>query len=216
MEQTEPPHRRSWWARRGVIAAFLMVGIGTATGAWFATRRTDDRRVQFMRIQPVQRPYVVGSDVTWLPDDAAVLGVQAGGRHRAYALSAFGGQDEHVVNDLVGGVPVTVAYCPRTNCAHVYTKPGGNWPLAVAVGGWVGESGPDGSMLLRVESSYYSQDTGGALEGWGHFPYPEMEFERTTWGAWRSAHPDTDVVAGPKREQTQGGTGKATEAGRDN
>ena len=163
-------------------------------------RRTDDRPVQILRIQPVQRPFAVDADSTWLPDNARVIGVEVRGRFRAYAISAFTKIDEHVVNDVLGGRPVTVTYCNRTDCARVYTDPNGDRPLAVAVGGWVGESGSgsDGVLLLRIESNYYLQDTGETLEGWGHFPYPEVEFERSTWGR-RQAHPNTDVVAGPKR-----------------
>jgi hypothetical protein len=202
MELADQPHRQSWWTRRVTIAAVLLVGIGAAatTGIWFAMRRTDERPVQILRVQPVQRPPVFDVDSTWLTDNAPVLGVEARGRYRAYAISAFTKIDEHVVNDLLGGVPITVAYCNRTECARVYTDPSGNRPLAVAVGGWAGEpgSGPDGVMLLRVESNYYFQDTGETLEGWGHFPYPEITFERTTWGVWRHAHPDTDVFAGTK------------------
>jgi hypothetical protein len=129
--------------------------------------------------------------------------VKLGGRYRAYALSALKKIDEHVVNDVLGGVPVTIAYCNRNGCVRVYSDPRGNRPLPVAVGGWVGEpgSGPDGVMLLRVESNYYMHDSGEALEGFGRFPYSEIEYERTTWGAWKQAHPESDVFAGPVRAQ---------------
>jgi hypothetical protein len=129
-----------------------------------------------------------------------VIGVTAGNRHRAYAIAALWNIDDHVVNDVVGGVPVTVAYCNRTECTKVFTSPSGNQPLEVAVGGFVGTPGSslDGAMLLRLGSSYYLQDTGEQLSGWSSFPYPEAEFERTTWGKWRKAHPDTDVVSGPR------------------
>jgi hypothetical protein len=52
-------------------------------------------------------------------------------------------------------------------------------------------------MLLRVGTDHYYHDSGAPLDGWGDFPYPETDFERTTWGLWRRAHPDTDVVVGP-------------------
>ena len=205
MESTEPPHRRQWLRnRRGVIAVALSAGVVTivATAAWFTAGRTEHRPVEILRVQPIQRPHVVEAETAWLPDNAIVLGVRVGNRYRAYALIAFSKIDEHVVNDLVGGVPVTVTYCNRTDCPRVFTDARGSQPLAVAVGGWVGEpgSGPDGVMLLRVDSSYYFQDTGESLDGWGRLPYSEIEFERTTWKTWRLAHPDTDVYTGPRRE----------------
>jgi hypothetical protein len=152
-----------------------------------------------MRFHPVRMPDAVDARAARLPDDAPVIGVAAAGRHRAYALTAFAGFDLHVRNDVLNGLPVTVAYCPRTGCARAYTGPAGGSALAIATGGWVGEpgEGPDGVMLLRVGTDHYYHDSGAPLDGWGDFPYPETDFERTTWGLWRRAHPDTDVVVGP-------------------
>jgi len=131
-------------------------------------------------------------------DDDPVVGVEVSGRHRAYALTAFSDIDLHVVNDLVGGHPVTVAYCPRTDCLTTYGGPAGGGPLAVAVGGWAGQPGHE-SLLLRLGDRYYRQDGGPVGEGEPPFPYRPLDHELTTWGAWRAGHPDTDLYAGPVR-----------------
>lgn len=205
MEQAVDQRRWPRWIRGRIgLAAAMGLGlavVGLAVGfVWVTPDRAAGRPVELLQLHPVRKPLVSPGDLTWLPEKAPVIGVSAGNRHRAYAISAFRNIDDHVVNDVIGGVPVTVTYCNRTGCTKVYTSPSGNQPLEVAVGGWVGPpgSGSDGVMLLRVGSNYYLQDTGEQLSGWTPFPYPEIEFERTTWGKWRKAHPDTDVVTGPR------------------
>jgi len=204
MEQQDDQRWRPRWIRGriviGAIVALAVVAVGV--GMFCLTPdRAAGRPVELLKLQPVRKPPVLPAGSAWLPDHASVIGVTVGGRHRAYATSAFDNIDEHVVNDVLGGRPVTVAYCNRTGCTKVYTSPSGNQPLEVAVGGWVGEPGSSASgvMLLRVGSDYYLQDSGELLSGWGRFPYVEIEFERTTWGNWRRSYPDTDVVCGPRR-----------------
>jgi hypothetical protein len=107
----------------------------------------------------------------------------------------------HIVNDKVGTVPITVAYCNRTNYVKVHTDPDADRPLGLAVGGWIGEPGigPNGGMLLRLGSNYYMQNTGASLYDTGEFPYPEMGFEQSTWGQWRADDPETTDYTGPSR-----------------
>jgi hypothetical protein len=206
MEQQDDQQRRPRWTR-GRIGAAGAIGLGLigifvlAGVVWLTPDRAAGRPVELLQLHPVHKPPATSAASTWLPDEAPVIGVTARDRHRAYAICAFGNIDEHVVNDLVGGVPITVTYCNRTGCTKVFTSTSSNRTLDVAVGGWVGEPGSstDGVMLLRVDSNYYLQNTGEQLSGWSHFPYQEAEFERTTWGKWRRAHPDTDVVTGPRR-----------------
>ena len=59
-----------------------------------------------------------------VPDDTLVIGIESGGRSRAYMLSAFTRPDEHVCNDLIDGVPVTVTYCDLDDCVRLFTAPG--------------------------------------------------------------------------------------------
>ncbi len=49
-------------------------------------------------------------------------------------------------------------------------------------------------MLLRVDVNRYFHDTGEALDGSNQFPYPEITFEKTTWGTWRKSRPNADIV----------------------
>lgn len=129
-----------------------------------------------------------------LHDDDEVLGVVVGGKARAYSLEALsGGLTRHVVNDLVGGQPVSVAYCDIDDCARVYSGPPGQEPLDVGV-----LTKLKVGLALRVGEADYAQETGERLGNGpgGHIPLPELEYVRTTWRKWREAHPDTDVYEG--------------------
>jgi hypothetical protein len=142
----------------------------------------------------IRLPPARTAEEAWFPDEAEVLGVCTGGQARAYLVSAMsGGPEKHVVNDVLGGRPVSVTYCDRTRCARVFTSDDAAGPLDLDAGGWV-----HGGLALQIAGIEYAQTTGERLapEGGPGLPYPALPFERTTWGAWRSAHPDTDLFAG--------------------
>jgi hypothetical protein len=44
-------------------------------------------------------------------------------------------------------------------------------------------------MVVMVGQREYGQNS-------PEIPLTDLEFERTTWGEWKSAHPDTDVCTG--------------------
>jgi hypothetical protein len=162
------------------------------------------------RQEGIRQPPALPAASAGLGDDVEVVGVSAGGRHRAYLLSALVPIRGHVVNDLLGGHPVTVTYCDRADCLRVFTGPPGQ-PFDVAGAGWDNREGRRG-LVLRVGSTLYRQDTGGPAEDApvAPFPLPRAGHERTTWKRWREAHPDTDVYVGvrspaPEGEAVNGG-----------
>jgi len=112
------------------------------------------------------------------------------------------GPASHIVNDLIGGLPLSVSYCNLHDCVQVVTDKGAA-PLKLQV------AGVDGwSMLLAVGGHNYRQSTLEPLEAdTPSFPYRIHPWERTTWGAWKSAHPDTDVYLGRDDATAQGQTG---------
>jgi hypothetical protein len=129
-------------------------------------------------------------------DLTPVIGVSAGGRHRAYTLQALTRLDEHIYNDLLGSVPITVTYCNLDDCVKVFTAPNRDQPLDIAFGG------PDldrrRKLWLRVGETLFRQDTEKPVEPGPtkSFPYAKTDFVRTTWGEWKKAHPDTDLYVG--------------------
>lgn len=125
---------------------------------------------------------------------AVVIGVSFAGKHRAYPVAAMSDSISHVINDNVGGQPLTVVYCDRTNCARAFTARDRKSPLELAVGGWLNEGGVS-DLLLRNGKYRYLLKT---REGYGPdappFPFEEVQVELTSWGEWRAAHPDSELV----------------------
>jgi hypothetical protein len=153
----------------------------------------------------VQQPPALPADEAALDDDTPVIGVLASGRARAYLVEALEqGASSHVVNDVLGGVPVSVTHCDLSGCTRVFSGATPGRPLELSVGGINGYR-----LVLKVDDRRYRQETSAPLDGGSPpFPYREYPAERTTWGAWRRAHPGTDVYMGSVDEAT------ATEAGR--
>jgi hypothetical protein len=119
---------------------------------------------------------------TRAPDGAEVVGVCVNGQYRAFCLSEMGSPHTHVVNDVIDQVPVTVTYCNRSGCVRVFTKADDSHrPLDVGVGGF-----SNGQMVLQIDHKNFPQNSDA-------IPLQEMEFERTTWGEWKSAHPDSEI-----------------------
>ena len=142
----------------------------------------------------IRLPPVLGAADADLADDAPVIGVLAGGSARAYSVTAMEPIGGHVVNDLVGGTPVTVTYCDRTRCVHAFTDIAGTQPMKIDLGGYMG------GMLLKVGDTFFFQDTGGDLvkDRGTVFPYATHLHELTTWKRWKEAHPSTELYTGPK------------------
>ena len=199
-------HAKPRWAssRRARIAALVVSLLVVCGAAWpFLWKLLDAERgappnVYLLNFSPVRQPAVVSAEEAGLKDDDEVIGVSAEGRHRAYLLSALLPLGGHVVNDLVGEVPVTVAYCDRSDCTKVFTSPSGAPAHNMTVGGWDNRFGGQ-ALLLRIGFSRYRQDNQELVAGdVKPFPYAPSDFVRTTWGRWRQEHPDTDVYLGKR------------------
>ncbi|MBY0228468.1 MAG: DUF3179 domain-containing protein [Gemmataceae bacterium] len=134
-----------------------------------------------------------------LEDDDEVVGIVVGGTARAYSLKAMAPMTSHVVNDLAGGVPVTVTYCDLAECVRVFTGPGKGKHLGLGQMGRV-----EDSLLLNAGGRMIRQSTGRAMGGEGE-PLPTVAHERTTWKAWRTAHPDTLAYDRSPRSAIPGG-----------
>jgi hypothetical protein len=136
----------------------------------------------------VNRPPTVPAAEAPLADDQVVLGVVVGDKARAYRLNAFKFIAYHVVNDVIDQTAVTVTYCDRDSCLRGFAADGDE-PLPIGVGGF------REGLLLRVGNSHFVQKTGKTADG-KELPYRAMPVERTTWGEWKRAHPNTDVYIG--------------------
>lgn len=141
---------------------------------------------------PPTRP----ADQSALKDKEQVIGIEAGGKARAYPLRRMNGTTRHIINDVVGGVAVTVTYCDITGCARAFNGGVRLSPLDVSQAGLL-----DGRMVVKVGGVSYLQETGEVVApDRGRdpvpFPYPTFPLVLTTWGEWKARHADTDVSEG--------------------
>ncbi len=89
-------------------------------------------------IPPINDPVyeTVEDAASWLDDASPVMVVEVAGDIRAYPLAILTWHE--IVNDVVGGVPVVVTYCPLCNSALVFERT---------------VVGPDGEELLDFGTS---------------------------------------------------------------
>ena len=195
--------RRAW-----VLLASGLCVLGASAGVvyWFERATLWANRHRYRLSAPVEhtwypypvpgvrRPPVVPAASAVVGDDEEVIGVEFRGRARAYRLSALRDRSRHVVNDLVGSVPVSVAYCDLSDCVQVYTEPGGSAPLDVGIGGLF-----DGEMVVTVRGGLYIHRTGAPLPGAAsatRLPLETLVPVRLPWKEWVRRHPGTDVYEG--------------------
>jgi hypothetical protein len=189
-----------------VFALALAVAIPGAIAisygiAWYETPKTapgvdpppDERFMSTPQIWPgLRTPATVPADRADLADAEAVVGISAGGKHRAYRIGAM--RADPVINDLIGEVPVTVTYDERTDNVRVLTAEKRERPLDVDMGGLF-----HGNTVLRYEGKFFRQSSGRYLAGpgtEGEEALPALPHARIDWKTWRTTNPDTDVYVG--------------------
>jgi hypothetical protein len=132
-----------------------------------------------------------------LRPDRPVVGVEIGGKARAYALDGLGGPSGHVVNDMIGRIPVSVTFCGVTNCVRVYTDSARSAALDVQVAGLY-----RGEMAMKIAGALYLQESARPLKPETNappIPYRTLNPIVTSWGSWLKSHPNTDVYARDSR-----------------
>jgi hypothetical protein len=152
--------------------------------------------------EPILRPPSLAAYEAKLQPDEMVIGVEVGGKAQAYRFAAFELKSGHLVNDLVGGVPVSVAYCDLTECLRVYSDPRGSEPLDLKVAGVL-----NGEMIVRHGGSMYFHKSGKEVEPGNNsptLPYPLITPTVTTWKEWTTRHPDTRVYIGKREDVSKG------------
>jgi len=145
-------------------------------------------------IPPIDHPkFLAPQDATFLADQEPVLAVEIGGDAKAYPLQIMTWHE--IVNDTIGGVPVSVTYCPLCNTGIAFERP--------TIHGELLDFGTSGKlynsnlvMYDRQTETYWAQATGQAILG-------ELAGEQLTflparilsWGDWRAEHPDGLVLS---------------------
>ncbi|MGP0063554.1 MAG: DUF3179 domain-containing (seleno)protein [Isosphaeraceae bacterium] len=149
--------------------------------------------------KPIVRPPTRDAKDATLRPAEQVIGVEVAGKARAYRVAAFDDASGHLVNDLIGDVPVSVAYSNINHSARVYTDAHGHEPLDAEVAGLrISE------MVVRLGNGFYFHESGLPIDPAKNpapMPYTLITPVVTTWNNWRQIHPDTDVFEGGRANE---------------
>ncbi|NNG04810.1 MAG: DUF3179 domain-containing protein [Inquilinus sp.] len=171
-----------------------------ASGEQLRTVRLEEitwRGVKVDAIRALTDPaLVVGSEAGFMNGDDFVFGVEFDGHARAYPLKIM---DWHeILNDFVGGRPVTLVHCPLSGTAALYgtAMDGQAPPLKFRGSGLVYRS-----TMLMVDGEGGSlwdpllgQPLAGPLAG-SDLRLTPLPLTLTRWSDWRIRHPETSVLS---------------------
>jgi len=135
-------------------------------------------------------------DAEYLNPDDLVFGVEIAGDARAYPLRIVNWHE--MVNDVVGGMPVSLAYCTLCNAGILYGTQvtGRDQPFTFGTSGLLYRSNK--LMYDRITDSLWNQFTGrpvvGPLAG-SDISLKVLPLVTTPWRLWRAKHPTTKVVS---------------------
>jgi hypothetical protein len=121
-----------------------------------------------------------------------VIGLEHGGESRAYPVDLLSLHE--IVNDVVGGKPVAITWCPLCASAVGYERRVGGRALQFGVSGFLYRS----NLMLfdRQTGSLWSQLLGGAVTGsLRGTQLTEVPLSMATWKSWRDEHPHTKVLS---------------------
>ena len=136
------------------------------------------------------------ADADYLYPDDQVFGVEINGDARAYPLRILNWHE--MFNDVIGGVPVSLAYCTLCGAGILFdtTVEGHGEPFVFGSSGFLYRSNK--LMYDTATRSLWNQFTGrpvvGPLTGSG-IELPIRPVIITSWADWLASHPDTRVLS---------------------
>lgn len=148
-------------------------------------------------IPSLDNPKLVSADdAGYVRDDDLVFGVEINGDARAYPLRIMGWHE--MFNDIIGGVPVALAYCTLCGAGILFETGDVHEGKTLVFGssGFLYRSNK--LMFDRQTDSLWNQFTGepvsGALKDAG-IKLKIRPVVITTWQKWEARHPGTKVLS---------------------
>ena len=127
-----------------------------------------------------------------LIDREPVIALELNGDARAYPLGIL--TRHEIVNDVVGGVPVAVTFCPLCNSAIVFARELDGVVYEFGVSGFLRNS--DLVMFDRQTDTWWQQFTGDALVGeLTGLLLDVVPSSIVSWADFRSTYPDGQVLS---------------------
>lgn len=158
-------------------------------------------------IPPLKGPTMMtAADADYLEDDHIVFGVEIAGDARAYPRRILAWHE--MVKDVVGNVSVNGVYCTLCGTMILYRTEVDGTHYELGTSGFLYRSNK--LMYDHDTESMWSTITGepvlGPLVGKGIKLEP-LYLVTTTWGQWKTLHPDTQVLSletGHERDYGEG------------
>jgi len=192
--------------RRWTLALLMTASLAAAAAGEAVTLRTDTAKTLVPLdeiisggpppdgIPAIDRPaFVSPADAAaWLAPKEPVLALEVQGDARAYPLQIL--MWHEIVNDVVGGVPVAVTFCPLCNSGIVFERVLDGTTLDFGTSGKLYKS--DLVMYDRQSHSLWAQMEGRAIVGARAgarltlIPANTLSFEE-----WRATHPAGKVLS---------------------
>jgi hypothetical protein len=97
-----------------------------------------------------RQPEAVPGSKVLLGDQVEVLGVTVAGKCRAYELGTSASYDIRLINDLIGDVPVTVAYRMQPKSQRAFTSDQRGSPLDMSVV----NAGTEDHLVCKIGRSF--------------------------------------------------------------
>ena len=137
-----------------------------------------------------------GSDADYMRGDDLVFGVAINGDARAYPLRIMGWHE--MFNDVIGGVPVALAYCTLCGSGILFetSLAGQKETLVFGSSGFLYRSNK--LMFDRGTHSLWNQFTGQPVSGVlvdSGIELKQRPVVIDTWANWQEANPDTKVLS---------------------
>lgn len=140
------------------------------------------------KIPAVDEPKFVGPDEIEIEPDEIVIGLERNGVVKAYPRRILVWHE--ITNDVVGGEPVAVTYCPLTATVMGFRR--GDTTFGVS-GSLINSNLV---MYDRGTDSIWPQMVPNAIKGpMRGETLQEFRLTWTTWEQWHDAHPDTRVMS---------------------
>ena len=135
--------------------------------------------------------FVSAAEATDMADQEFIIGVSIDGDTRAYSINVLSRHE--IVNDVVGGVPIAITYCPLCFTGIVYDRRVEGETLEFGVSGKLVMN--DLVMYDRQSNSLWQQILGEGIDGrYKGTRLTLLPATQTTWAQWRATHPDTLVL----------------------
>lgn len=139
-----------------------------------------------------QPKFLTVAETTFLKDQEPVIAFEDSGEARAYPLQILIWHE--IVNDVVGGRPVLITFCPLCNTAIAFDRTVNGRVLDFGVSGFLRNS--DLVMYDRQTESWWQQVTGEALVGQQTGTRLELLASSiVAWADFREAFPDGMVLS---------------------